>query len=219
MSGSDSADARPFEPWKLRGGGSADARRRELFALAAPVFRAYGYRGATIKAIAHACGVRPATIYHYFRSKEQLATYLLRQPRLDWNSTWVSPGADPLDQLRQLVELSIEELPNYLIAVSLADEIAGVAGQPRPHAPTFAEGEAVFARFIAAAAPTMSREEATRVARATLAAMVGSAVIGLDPEPTAAIRDRAIGILRAALVPEHVGAGRFGAALVGSATE
>lgn len=77
----------------------------------------------------------------------------------------------------------------------------------------------MFARFIAAAAPTMSREEATRVARATLAAMVGSAVIGLDPEPTAAIRDRAIGILRAALVPEHVGAGRFGAALVGSATE
>lgn len=212
-------DARSFEPWKLRGGGAADARRRELFARAAPVFRAHGYRGSTIKAIAHACGVRPATIYHYFRSKEELATYLLRQPRLDWNSTWVSPGADPLAQLGQLVDLAIEELPNYLLAVSLADEIAGVVGQPRPHAPTFAEGEAVFARFIAAAAPAMARAEATAVARAVLAGMVGSAVIGLDPEPAGALRDRTIGILRPALVPRHVAAGAFDAALAGSATE
>lgn len=213
------AAAPSFEPWKLRGGGSADARRRELFALAAPVFRAHGYRGATIKAIAHACGVRPATIYHYFRSKDQLATYLLRQPRLDWNSTWVSPGVDPLEQLRQLVDLSIEELPNYLLAVALADEIAGAAGRAAPRAPTFAEGEAVFARFIAAAAPAMARTEATGVARAALAAMVGSAMIGLDPEPAGAIRARTIGILRSALVPEHVPAGRFDAALRGSATE
>ena len=220
MTGPES-DPPTFEPWKLRGGGAIDARRRELFARAAPVFRAYGYRGSTIKAIAHACGVRPATMYHYFTSKEELATYLLRRPRMDWNSTWVNPGADPLDQLGQLVGLALDEMPNYLLAVTLADEIAastGSAGRPGSHASTFAEGEAVFARFVAAAAPTVSRDDATRLARATLAAMVGSTVIGLDPEPGTALRERTVGILRGGLVPDHIAATEFDTAF-GSATE
>ena len=62
-------------------------------------------------------------------------------------------------------------------------------GAPRTtgaHARTFREGEAVFARLVAASAPGMSRAEATRVARDALSAMVGSAVVGLDPEPEAA---------------------------------
>jgi len=34
------------------------ARRFELFRLAAPVFRQHGYRGATMKALAFACHLR-----------------------------------------------------------------------------------------------------------------------------------------------------------------
>lgn len=202
-----------FRPWRFHGGGHLDGRRLELFALAAPIFRRDGYRGATIKALAHACGLSPASLYHYFGSKEELATYLLRRPGMDWDSIWVDPETDPLIQLAQLVDLSLVELPNYLLAIRLADEIAGTTSNPGAHARTFREGEAIFARLVAASAPGMSREAATRVARDALSAMIGSAVLGLDPEPGPAVRERLVAVLRAALVPVHVEAPRFDAAM------
>jgi AcrR family transcriptional regulator len=206
-------ERRDFRPWRLRGGGHLDGRRRELFGLAAPVFRRHGFRGATIKALAHACGLRPASLYHYFGSKEELATYLLRRPRLDWDSTWVDPETDSLLQLAQFLDLALAELPDYLLALRLADEIAGTSAEPGANAATFREGEAVFARLVAAAATGMSRETAIGVARDALSAMIGSAVLGLDPEPAAAVRERVVAVLRTALVPAHVEAPRFAAAM------
>jgi AcrR family transcriptional regulator len=202
-----------FQPWRLLGGGRLEGRRRELFAMAAPVFRQHGYRGATIKALAHACGLRPASLYHYFSSKEELATYLVRRPRMDWDSIWVDPDTDPLVQLSQLLDLSLAELPTYLLALRLSDEISGSAPGGISHARTFREGEAVFARLVAASAPGIGRAEATRVARDVLSAMVGSAVLGLDAEPESAGRARALAVLRVALVPAHVDHERFDAAM------
>ncbi len=198
-----------FQPWRHHGGDRLEARRRE-FALASPVFRQHGYRWATIKALAHACGLSPASLYHYFGSKEEMATYILRRPQMDWDSTWVDPNADPLVQLAQLVDLSLAELPNYLLAMRLADEIAGIAPDRAGHVRIYREGEAVFARLIAASAPGMSRPAATRVARVVLTTMVGSAVVGLDPDPDEAFRERVVAVLRTALVPMHVEPGRFG---------
>jgi hypothetical protein len=43
--------------------------------------------------------------------------------------------------------------------------------------------------------------------------MVGSAVLGLDADLEAAVRERVVAVLRAALVPTHVVAQRFDAAL------
>jgi AcrR family transcriptional regulator len=209
-------DPGDFRPWRYRDGGRMEARRRELFAMAAPVFRRHGFRGATIKALAHACGLSPASLYHYFGSKEEMATYLVRRPRMDWDSTWVDPRTDPLVQLAQLLDLSLSELPNYLLALRLADEIAETAPDPGSHTRTYREGEAVFARLVAASAPGMSRAAATRVARDALSALVGSAVMGLDPEPQAAVRERVVGVLRTALVPMHVEALRFDSTMSGA---
>jgi AcrR family transcriptional regulator len=206
-------EPRDFRPWRLRVDDPLEARRRELFRLAAPVFRRYGYRGATIKALAHACGLSPASLYHYFGSKEEMATYLLRRPRMDWDSTWVDPETDPLVQLVQLIDMSLSELPNYLLALRLADEIAGTTSDAGAHARTFREGEAVYARLVAASAPGMLRATATRVARDALSTMVGSAMLGLDPEPEAAVRGRVVAVLRAALVPTHVEPVRFDATM------
>ncbi len=172
------------------------------------MFRRYGFRGSTIKAIAHACGLSPAGLYHYFASKEELATYIVRRPRMDWDSIWVDPATDPLGQLAQLVDLSVSELPNYLLAMRLADEVAGTTAQAS-HARTFREGEAVFARLVAASAPAMSRAAATRVARDALSAMVGTVVLGLDPEPEAAVRERVVAVVRTSLVPTYVAPDRF----------
>jgi hypothetical protein len=112
-----------------------------------------------------------------------------------------------------LLDLSLSELPNYLLAMRLADEIAGTASVDGSHARTFREGEAVFARLVAAAAPAMTQGEATRVARDALSAMVGSAMLGLDPKPEAAIRERVVAVLRVALVPTHVEPERFDAVM------
>ena len=71
----------------------------------------------------------------------------------------------------------------------------------------------MFARLVAASAPELSRAAATRVARDALSAMVGSAVVGLDPEPEAAVRERVVTVLRAALVPAHFEPQRFDATM------
>jgi AcrR family transcriptional regulator len=157
--------------------------------------------------------MRPSSLYHYFGSKEELATYLVRRPRMDWDSTWVDPSTDPLVQLARLLDLSLGELPNYLLAMRLADEIDGTASDGAAHARTFREGEAVYARLVAASAPAVSRAAATGVARDALSAMIGSAVMGLDPEPEAAVRARVVAVLRAALVPTHVDPQRFDTAM------
>ena len=47
-------------------------RKMYLYVQAAPVFEEHGYKGATIKALAHACHLSPASLYHYFGSKEDL---------------------------------------------------------------------------------------------------------------------------------------------------
>jgi hypothetical protein len=62
----------------------------------------------------------------------------------------------------------------------------------------------------------MSRVAASRIARDVLSAMLGSAVLGLDPEPTAAARDRVVAVLRSALVPTYVDPQRFEATMRGT---
>jgi AcrR family transcriptional regulator len=200
-----------IQPWKHRGG-SLDARRYELFLLAAPVFERQGFHGATVKALAHACHLSPAGLYHYFSSKEELATWLLRGPRMSWDSTYVDPDLEPLEQLRQLIDLSLTSLPVYLLALRLAEEVEGGAS-PRDRQAGFREGEAVYGRLIHAAAPRLSKAEALEMARHVLAVLIGTATIGLDPEPMRAIRARSVAVVRAALVPEHVDADWFDAVM------
>lgn len=105
-------------PWRTSAQEPLDRRRRELYKLAAPVFREHGYRGATIKALAHACHLAPAGLYHYFASKAAFATYVVRQPHLDWRSVYVDPAIDPLRQLSGFLDLAILELPDFLLALT-----------------------------------------------------------------------------------------------------
>lgn len=195
-----------FEPWKQIGD-ELYRRRYELFVLAAPVFRAHGYRGATIRALAHACHLSPAGLYHYFGSKEQLATYPLWAPRIRWETTWIDPAADPLEQLRDLIDAGIRNVPLYLLAIRLHEEIHGPS-DARTRAGTFREGEVVFGRMVHAAHPALARDEATELGRDLLATLVGSAFSGLDPDD-ATTRRRMVETLRRRLVPDAVDGARF----------
>ncbi len=178
------------------------SRQIELFKLAAPVFRRHGYKGATIKALAHACHLSPSALYHWFPSKAAFATCLLDRPRNDWAAWQLDPDVPPLAQLAGLIDLSIAELPDYMLAIDLARELGrALSGEQLGH--VFEEGEALFGKLIAAAAPPQREEEARELARRLLAILVAPHATGLDPSP-GAVRARAVDLLRLHLLPVGV---------------
>jgi AcrR family transcriptional regulator len=199
----------PFDPAL---GAGMEGRRHELFRLAAPVFRARGYRGTTIKALAHACHLSPAALYHYFPSKAAFATFLIDEKHLDWDSTHIDPDIDPLVQLRMTVDLVIDVLPAYLLAVDLAREVGRPLSQPQL-ARFFGQGQAIFGRVIAAAASGLGPEGARELARRVLAIIVAGPTTGLAADP-ASVRAAAIDVLRLHLIRVGVDADRFDAAMV-----
>ena len=204
-----------IRPWRTSAPEQLDRRRRELFRLTAPVFREHGYRGATIKALAYVCHLSPAGLYHYFASKADLATYIVRQPHLDWRSVYIDPAIDPLRQLSGFLDLAILELPDFLVALDLAEELQ-IPGNVRIRRAMFTEGEAVFGRYLAAVRPGLTPDAARELARVILALLVGSHEIGRDVEPdAAAMRDRIVRVLRAELVPIAVDSARFDRIMAG----
>jgi len=204
-----------IRPWRTSAQEPLDRRRRELYKLAAPVFREHGYRGATIKALAHACHLAPAGLYHYFGSKADLATYVVHQPHLDWRSVYVDPAIDPLRQLSGFLDLAIQELPDFLLALDMAKELRR-AGIVRIRRAMFAEGEAVFGRYLAAVRPGLTPDAARELARLILSLLVGSHEIGRGVEPdAAAMRDRIVRVLRAELVPVALDSARFDRVMAG----
>ncbi len=186
-----------------------------LYVLAAPVFEKHGYRGATIKALAHACHLSPSSLYHYFGSKAEMATYPLTSPSIDWDNAFVDPDIDPLLQLQALLEMSTAMFPIWMLALSLHEEIHGGA-DPDMRAAGFKEGEAVFGRLICAAAPRIERPSAERLARDVLASLAGSSVTALDEDVMTVQQERMVAVLRAGLVPEFVQAVRFDSSLAPS---
>ena len=202
----DASSDPKIRPWR-RLDSDRYSRRYELFTLAAPVFAQLGFRGATVAALAHACHLSPAGLYHYFESKEDLATSLLRGPRLRWDTIFVDDGMDPVTQLVALVDIAVRNIPLYMLSLRLLEEIDHGEAE-RLRAGAMREGETVFARFIAAAAPGMPREASMGLGRDAMAILVGSAFTGLDAGP-GAIRARTLGLLRSCLVPGLVPADRF----------
>jgi AcrR family transcriptional regulator len=199
-------DEPTIDPWR-RVADARDRRRFELFLLAAPVFERHGFRGATIRALAHACHLSPAGLYHYFSSKEELATYVLRSPRAGWDETYIQPDADPLLQLRQFLDMAINALPVYMLALRMLDEIGDETGE-RLRAEAFRDGEATIGRFVHAAAPRLERDAALELSRHIISLLVGSAVSRLDADAST-IRRRVVNLLRAELVPAHLAGERL----------
>ena len=71
------------------------ARRRELYRRGAPVFRRYGYREATLKTLARACGLSIPALYRYFPSKRAFALFPLVALYPELNSPPPDVSGDP----------------------------------------------------------------------------------------------------------------------------
>jgi len=177
----------------------------EVFRLAAPVFRAVGYRGATIKALAHAAHLSPAALYHYFPSKLALATYPLRRDNRHEAAGHIGrPAAQepPLERISRHLDIFIHEAPTYLLAIDLARE-AGVPFDGADRSRLFREGERALVPPMLAAAPALSESTALALADDILAILVAPAVTGLAGESDS-IRERMVGLLRERLIAAGV---------------
>lgn len=200
----------PIEPWRMVSSAATEpyGRKLYLYVLAAPVFVQHGYKGATIKALAHACHLSPSSLYHYFGSKREMATYPLTMLQLSWDNTWVDPDTDPLVQLNAMLGMAVAMFPIWALALRLYEEIEGRLDD-QVRAAGFRQGEAVFGRLVAAAAPAMARGQAESLARDILASLSGTAYAGLDEDIATAQRTRMITVLRNGMVPQHIDADRF----------
>jgi len=63
--------------------GAADGRRQQIVDEAAALFNARGYHGTSLEDVAAAVGLRKASLYHYFRGKDDILK-LIHEDFLAW---------------------------------------------------------------------------------------------------------------------------------------
>ena len=127
------------------------SRRDIIFREAAGLFREKGYSGSSLRALADRAGVKGASIYHHFSSKQEILFTIMEYTmnNLIQNVQQVIAGeSDPLEQLRKAVAFHIEyhtidldetyvadaelrslEEENYKIIVKMRDDYEGVFRQ------------------------------------------------------------------------------------------
>jgi len=89
------------------------SRRDELLELAAAMFAERGLRATTVRDIADSAGILSGSLYHHFKSKEQMVEEVLRD-FLDWlfgrYREIVETEANPLERLKGLFIASFEAI-------------------------------------------------------------------------------------------------------------
>ena len=165
-------------------------RRRELYVRAAPVFRKHGYRGATLKALANACGLSIPALYRYFPSKKAFALFPLASmyPELQGPPPVVTEG-DPLGHLSGWIEGAVAEMPNYILAARLAREVGLEDEEQRKVDANLADHLAILGDLARRAGPQLDERAGHELARAMVNVVMGPALTGLDPEPHALRRE------------------------------
>jgi AcrR family transcriptional regulator len=85
-------------------------RRREVLETAARLICAHGYDATSIQAIADACGLTKAGLYHYIGSKEHLLVEIMNYGMDVFEEevlARVAPIADPLERLKLCMERNV----------------------------------------------------------------------------------------------------------------
>lgn len=100
--------------------GQHEARRDEILHEAALLFLDAGYRGASMGSIAERVGIAKPTLYHYWRSKEDILYAIHKkyiQPLLKKQQEYADRGLRPDDQLRRCLRDMMESIsddPGYV---------------------------------------------------------------------------------------------------------
>ncbi len=89
------------------------SRRDELLVLAATMFAERGLRATTVRDIADSAGILSGSLYHHFKSKEQMVEEVLRD-FLDWlfdrYQQIIATEPNPLERLKGLFMTSFEAI-------------------------------------------------------------------------------------------------------------
>lgn len=108
------------------------SRRSEILDIAATIFVRKGFEGAKVREIAEAAGVLPGSLYHHFKSKEQMLHEVMRPFMLrtiDLYREIVRRGDRPAVTLRNLVRaglmISLEEPATHSILLHQWEFIGG----------------------------------------------------------------------------------------------
>jgi AcrR family transcriptional regulator len=111
------------------------SRRDELLDLAATMFAERGLRATTVRDIADSAGILSGSLYHHFKSKEQMVEEVLRD-FLDWlftrYQTIVHNESDPLARVTGLFMASFEAIEHrHAQVVIYQDEAKRLSSLPQ----------------------------------------------------------------------------------------
>lgn len=171
------------------------ARRRELYIRAAPVFRRHGYRNATLKALARACGLSIPALYRYFPSKKAFALFPLTSLYPELHAPPPNLSGDPSTLLSGWVEAAATELPNYTLALRLAPEAGLREIERRKVDENLASHVAVLGAIARRAAPHLDERTSGELASTMISIALGPSTSGLETDP-AALRRQLRALLR-----------------------
>jgi TetR/AcrR family transcriptional regulator, cholesterol catabolism regulator len=111
------------------------SRRDELLDLAAAMFAERGLRATTVRDIADSAGILSGSLYHHFKSKEQMVEEVLRD-FLDWlfgrYQQIVESQTDPLKRVEGLFMASFEAIEHrHAQVVIYQDEAKRLSSLPQ----------------------------------------------------------------------------------------
>lgn len=168
------------EPQRTRGSyAKGIAKREEILERALDVVAREGMRGASVRELADAVGLSQAGLLHYFGSKEELFTEILRKRDEIDAMERLDGGADMQEGLRRVVRHN-SEVPG-VVALFSRLSVDGADPQHPAHAFFLERGERLRASFAAA---FRRRQEAGEISDAvdaeTLARLLQAAADGLQ---------------------------------------
>jgi len=113
----------------------AQSRRAELLELAATMFADRGLRATTVRDIADSAGILSGSLYHHFKSKEQMVEEVLRD-FLDWlfgrYEEILESETDPLRRVEGLFMASFEAIEHrHAQVVIYQDEAKRLSALPQ----------------------------------------------------------------------------------------
>lgn len=111
------------------------SRRDELLKLAATMFADRGLKSTTVRDIADSAGILSGSLYHHFKSKEQMVEEVLKD-FLDWlferYQQIVATEATPLDRVKGLFMASFEAIEHrHAQVVIYQDEAKRLSALPQ----------------------------------------------------------------------------------------
>jgi TetR/AcrR family transcriptional regulator, cholesterol catabolism regulator len=111
------------------------SRRDELLQLAATMFAQRGLKSTTVRDIADSAGILSGSLYHHFKSKEQMVEEVLRD-FLDWlfgrYQEIVDTEPNPLERLKGLFMASFEAIEDrHAQVVIYQDEAKRLSSLPQ----------------------------------------------------------------------------------------